>query len=232
MDPDYVAWMEIFGPGGPRYQAGGGDINDVYRGMSEGVARTQVLENLRADPGLYSSNQALADYYRQYADDGARPGRNVSVNRALGIQDSTRRQSMAMGIEGGSNGQGNTGGGDCGCSGKSDGFCTPGNSRTTVLYPATRVPKIFQMTHQRVKGYHNCYWQSTLAAQFTRKSSANAFCRAWNEMIKHLGSASAFDIPTLTAIFNAVIDGGSGAWGLQNGFDPPMHGTGGTLPPQ
>jgi len=162
---------------------------------------------------------------------GGSPGPAVAANRAVGIPDTTRMQRQAQGIQGGSNQQQGQKGGDCGCNGNQAGFCTPGNMRTTQLYPATRVPKQYTMTHQRVKGYHNCYVGSTLCVVFTRKASANAFCRAWNEMMKHLGSAMTFDIPTLSSVFLSVIDGGSGAWGIQYGFDPPMHGVNGTTPP-
>ena len=82
----------------------------------------------------------------------------------------------------------------------------------------------------RVKGYHCVYWRTTQIATFTRKKSANLFVRTFNEALSHLGSAQTFDIPTLAGVFASVIDGGSGQWGLTNGFDPPMHGANGTPP--
>jgi hypothetical protein len=145
----------------------------------------------------------------------------VASNRLAGVQTTTRAQRAASGFQTGNGRQP-----DMGCKGKR-GECQVGK-RKTQLYPASRIPPAFKLTHMAVKGYHLVYWRTTQIATFTRKKSANLFCRAFNEALSHLGSAQTFDIPTLAALFAAVIDGGSGQWGLTNGFDPPLHGANGT----
>lgn len=222
MDPFYDAWQDYFGP----------DFTEVPAYVGNQPNTAFLFETVRnANNGYGFSNAAIQEQYDAYIADGAEPGRMVTVNRALGIQDSGTRGSMrASGFQGSTQGS-QQGQGDCGCHGQTNEFACANGMRTTQLYPATRVPKIFTATHQRVKGWHNVYIGSTMIAQFSRKASANVFCRSWNDMMKHLGSAVSFDIPTLTFMFNSVIDGGSGAWGLKNGFDPPFHGSGGTVPP-
>lgn len=150
----------------------------------------------------------------------------VASNRLAGVRTQSREQRMAAGFQqpgGNQRGQQN---GDCGCKG-TRGVCQVGR-RKTQLYPATRIPDAFKLTHMAIKGYHCVFWRTTQIAVFTRKKSANLFCRAFNEALSHLGSAQTFDIPTLAAAFAAVIDGGSGQWGVKNGFNPPFHGANGT----
>jgi len=99
-----------------------------------------------------------------------------------------------------------------------------GAGTATKKFPATNVPKAWRMVHQRAKGGHICYVSRTEAAYFTRKASANAFCRTWNEMMSHLGSAAEFDQLRLSSLFAAILQAGSGQSGLANGFRPPLNG--------
>ena len=152
----------------------------------------------------------------------------TASSRLAGVQTQTMSQRRAAGFSSPGGGNGQRGGG--GCKG-TRGECQVGRRRAQ-LYPATRVPDAFKLTHQAIKGYHCVFWRTTQIATFTRKKSANLFCRTFNEALSHLGSAQTFDIPTLAQAFAAVIDGGSGQWGLKNGFNPPFHGENGTPPDQ
>lgn len=94
------------------------------------------------------------------------------------------------------------------------------------LFPKIIVPKEWRMRHQSARGGHIAYLGQTEAAYFTRKKSADAFVRSWNEMMSHLGSAAQFDQLQLASLFAAVMQAGSGAQGQANGFNPPMNGHG------
>ena len=91
-------------------------------------------------------------------------------------------------------------------------------------FPACQVPTDWRMKHQKARGGHIAYLGKVEAAYFTRKASANAFVRAWNEMMSHLGSAADFDQLKLASLFASVINAASGQNGLTNGFTPPMNG--------
>lgn len=106
----------------------------------------------------------------------------------------------------------------------SAGYTAGLQNNVTKKFPATIVPKSWQMRHQSGRGGHVAYLSKTEAAYFTRKASANAFVRAWNQMVSHLGSAAEFDQLRLASILAAVLEAGSGQNGVGNGFRPPLNG--------
>ena len=89
----------------------------------------------------------------------------------------------------------------------------------------TYIPFQFRMRHVRVgSGRHDAMLGRRTMFTFANKRSCAAFCRAWNQMFSHVGSADPFIPGDCVQIFSDVLIGGSGQFGIDNEFSPPFKG--------
>ena len=129
-----------------------------------------------------------------------------------GIQDAPPAEMRAGGIMPGPNGGGST---------------SLEQADYAVNHAQTYIPIPFRMHHHRAgSGLHLAMMGRTIVLKFHQKKSCAAFCRMWNMMFAHIGSADEFIPADVIQAFANMLIGGSGAIGLENNFNPPFPGRG------
>jgi len=94
-----------------------------------------------------------------------------------------------------------------------------------VLHAKAYIPIPFRMRHHRVgSGRHDALLGTRTVFSFAYKRSCAAFCDTWNAMFSHVGSALQFIPSDVIQAFSDMLIGGSGAFGIENGFTPPFKG--------
>jgi hypothetical protein len=102
------------------------------------------------------------------------------------------------------------------------------HSERATLHPKSYLPDAFQLHHDRVRGNHVLTFgrepNAVILGSCAAKKGAAEICRAFNALIRALGTANPFSIQAWGEALKSALYAGSGAAGAQNGFDPPLQG--------
>ena len=89
----------------------------------------------------------------------------------------------------------------------------------------TYIPIPFRMRHHRIGSrQHVALLGARIVLTFVAKKACAEFCRAWNDLMSHIGQAEQFIPNDVVQAFSDVVIGGSGQFGMTNGFSPPFRG--------
>jgi hypothetical protein len=142
------------------------------------------------------------------------------INSRTGVQDLGTRQLAAQAIPGAPS----AGGGGPGIGGSGITAFT-GQEDFTMGHEQTYIPIPWRMRHHRAgSGLHLAMLGMRIVLTFANKRSCAAFCRDWNYTMAHIGEANEFIPQDVIQVFSDMIVGGSGQFGVDNGFTPPFKG--------